>query len=389
LFTVFATTVAGIENLAAKEAQEIIHKKAWIDGPGRIAINIDKMEDAVKLLYLARLVKRVTLKLSEASLNGAQEDLKTIYEAVYSSNFTYFLTANDSFAVRSKRVGTHEYTSIDVARVVGQAVIERILKEKNYRQRVNLSEPDVIFRSYVLHDRFYFALDLTGDISLERRGYRTEAVHPAPLSPILAASMLKLVGWNGAKNLLDPLCGLGTICIEAACMARNIPAAYLRKKTLQVVRRPPFPELNPEHVFSELDIKIKHHEKQPITGSDIKKKYIESAMRHAKIIMVDDTINFKAKKLEEYMKDQQGSFDLIVSNPPFGLRVGHPKNVTTVYCSLFKVARHLLTSNGKLCIITPHTKLVKSLSEKENLPITHERPVKYGNLNVKIFVCEK
>jgi len=389
LFTVFATTAAGVEDLAAEEAQEILDRKARIDGPGRIALNINRIEDAVRLLYLARLVKRVMLKLTEADLDGTQKDLKKIYNAVYSSDFTSFLTSSDSFAVRSKRVGAHDYTSIDVAHVVGQAVIDRILKEKNYKQRVNLDEPDVIFRSYVLHDRFYFALDLTGDTSLERRGYRTEVIHPAPLSPILAASMLRVVGWDGTKNLLDPMCGLGTICIEAACMARNIPAAYLRKKTLQVVRRPPFPELDPESIFNELDSKIKHYEKPLITGSDIKEKYVESAKRHAKIIMVGDAINFKARRLEDYVEDQQGSFELIVSNPPFGLRVGHPQRVEVVYRALFRVARHLLTSNGKLCIITPHVKLVKSLSEKENLPITHERQVKYGNLNVKVFICEK
>lgn len=389
MFTVFATTAAGIEDLAAKEAQEITGRNARVDGPGRIAVSVDEIREAIKLLYLARLIKRVTLKLAEASLSGTKEDLKTIYDAVCDADFTSYLTSNDSFAVRSKRVGTHEYTSIDVARVVGQAVIDRILSEKNYRQRVNLDEPDVIFRSYVLHDRFYFVLDLTGDTSLEKRGYRTELIHPAPLSPVIAAAMLKLVDWNGTKVLLDPMCGLGTIVIEAACMARAIPSAYLRKNALQVVKHPPFPELNPEEIFDELDSKIRFHEKPRITGSDIKGKYIESAKKHAKMIMVHDTIDFRVKRLEDYMEDEQGSFDLIVVNPPYGLRVGHPKNLETVYSSLFKVARHVLTDDGSLCLITPHAKLVKTLSNNEGFAIIQERWVKYGNLDVRIFVCKK
>ncbi|MEM4446507.1 MAG: tRNA (guanine(6)-N2)-methyltransferase [Candidatus Jordarchaeales archaeon] len=389
MFTVFATTAAGIEDLAAKEAQEITGRRAHVDGPGRIAVSVDKIEEAIKLLYLARLIKRVTLKLAEASLSGTKEDLKIIYEAVQAADFTSYLTSNDSFAVRSKRVGAHEYTSIDVARVVGQAVIDRVLKEKNYRQRVNLDEPDVIFRSYVLHDRFYFALDLTGDTPLEKRGYRTELIHPAPLSPVIAAAMLKLVDWNGTRVLLDPMCGLGTIVIEAACMARGIPSAYLRKRTLQVVRHSPFPEIDLEKIFDELDSKIKYHEKPQIIGSDIKEKYVESAKKHARAVMVHDTIDFRVKRLEDYMKDEQGSFDLIVVNPPYGLRVGHPKNVETIYSSLFKVARHILSDDGSLCLITPHTKLVKMLSSNEGLTIVQERWVKYGNLDVRVFVCKK
>ncbi|MBS7287964.1 MAG: methyltransferase [Candidatus Freyarchaeota archaeon] len=388
--TIFATTSSGIEDLAAKEIQEILGKKVYIDGPGRITFNVNKLEEAVRVLYLARLVKRVMLKLAAVSLDGTQNDLKKMYDAVNSSDLSSFLTSKDSFAVRSKRVGKHEYTSIDVSRVTGQAVIDRIIKEKGYRQKVDLDKPDVIFRSYVLYDCFYFALDLTGDTSLERRGYRTEVhLHPASLSPILAACMLRLTGWNGTQVLLDPMCGLGTICIEAACMARKIPAAYLRKSSLQVVKRPPSPSLNLEHVFNELDTKIEWHRKPFIIGSDIKEKYIRGARKHAEKIIVHDTINFNVKKLEDYIIDQQGSIDLIVSNPPYGLRVGHPKKVEAVYHTLFKVAHHLLTDNGKLCIITPHTKLVETLSEKENLPVKHERWVKYGNLNVKIFMCEK
>lgn len=388
--TILATTSSGIEDLAAKEAQEILGKKVHIDGPGRIIFNVNRLEEAVRVLYFARLVKRVMIKLAEVSLDGTQNDLKKMYDAVHLLDLLSLLTSKDSFAVRSKRVGEHEYTSIDVSRVTGQAVIDRIIKEKGYRQKVNLDEPDVIFRSYVLHDRFYFALDLTGDISLERRGYRTEVhLHPASLSPILAACMLKLTGWNGTQTLLDPMCGLGTICIEAACIARKIPAAYLRKGSLQVVKRPPSPDLNLEHFFNELDAKIEWHWKPLITGSDIKEKYIEGAKKHAEKTMVHDTINFNVKKLEDYLIDQQGSINLIVSNPPYGIRVGRPKKVEAVYQTLFKVARHLLTDNGKLCIITPHAKLVETLSEKENLPVNHERWVKYGNLNVKIFVCEK
>ncbi|MEM4679250.1 MAG: methyltransferase, partial [Candidatus Jordarchaeales archaeon] len=86
---------------------------------------------------------------------------------------------------------------------------------------------------------------------------------------------------------------------------------------------------------------------------------------------------------------EQGSFDLIVVNPPYGLRVGHPKNVETIYSSLFKVARHILSDDGSLCLITPHTKLVKMLSSNEGLTIVQERWVKYGNLDVRVFVCKK
>ncbi len=388
-FTILITTSAGVEDLTAKEAEEVTGRRAGIDGPGRVYFEAKNVEDALKALYSLRLAKRVMIKLAEAEVTGKQDDLTRIYRTVKRAELSSFLAREQTFAIRSKRIGEHEYTSIDVARVAGQAVIDHVLEARKYRQKVNLDSPDVIFRSYVIHTKFYFTLDLTGDVSLERRGYKTEvAIHPASLKPVLAASMLKLSGWDGTQSMLDPMCGLGTICIEAAWMAKKIPAAYLRKDDLQVVRYR-FPgRVDLAEVFREVESQIEWGRKPRITGSDVKEKYIAGAKKHAENALVQDDVSFMVKNIEEYLRGnvEASSFDLIVTNPPYGIRVGRAKRIASLYTLLVKASRKLLTGGGTLCLITPHATIAKRAAESEGFHVTHERWVKYGNLNVRILV---
>ncbi len=212
----YATLPPGLEDVAAKEVEEFGCRVEEIrEGRGRIFFSGEKL--VIPLLnHFSRTLERLNVLL----LRCEAETLDDIYRAVKGLDFNFI--RGKSFAVRSLRVGEHDFTSMDIARVAGQAVIDSFMESYGERLKVNLSQPDVIIRVELVDNELFVGLDTTGDDAMHKRWWRVYN-HPAHLNAAIACGMLRIAEWKADESLIDPMCGSGTIPIEAALMARKVP----------------------------------------------------------------------------------------------------------------------------------------------------------------------
>lgn len=207
-----ATTNRGVEAPAATEVERLTGSRARVHHPGWIAFEADP--DAIPLLNArSRTLHRVLVSLVDEPI----EDLADVRSLTESIPTERYIDSEQSFGVDSTRIGSHPFGSPDVSEVVGQAIIDAHREATGRRLPVDLDDPDVTVRATVRHDRFTLAIDTTGPRSLHRRPFRV-CDHPAPVRPTLAAAMLELVGYDPGETLVDPMCGGGTIPIEAALL---------------------------------------------------------------------------------------------------------------------------------------------------------------------------
>ncbi len=368
----YATLSPGLEDVAAEEIEELGGRVTEVRrGKGRVFFEGD-LKLMAKLNYMARTIERIMILLTVERF----ETLEDIYGIVKRLDFGW-IKPNQSFAIRPLRVGEHDFTSLDVGRVAGQAVIDSYMESKGVRLKVNLDEPDVIIRVDVIFDEVYVGVDTTGDESLHRRGYRVYD-HPAPLNPTIASAMIRLSGWNPKKSLLDPMCGSGTILIEAGMMGRNIAPQKLRD-FFQFVKIYGMDLL--EEVREETS-KLECHDEIMLLGIERFRKHILGGIRNAERAGVGDTVHFiqgDATKL------CVRSADIIVTNPPYGLRIAKKGVIEELYYGFLKSARDVAE---KVVVITAEIEFMKNSISKNDYEVLEERWVKYGGLDTKVFVLK-
>ncbi len=358
-----ATTTRGLEEVAISEITEIVGKNARKAHPGLVTFDCTEL-DLFMLNFLARSLHRIIMLLIEESFSDAED----IYRKVKEVDFSGYIDENQSFAVRAKRCGTHDFTSMDVASWVGQAVIDSFMEATGKRLTVNLDEPDVIVRVEVRDKMFWLGIDTTGEVSLAKRGYRCFR-HPAPLKPTIAYSLVRLSGWHFEESLIDPVCGTGTIPIEAGRYACDLP----NTRDVSIYHLPFFMQEN------FLDIRREHqviNRKLDVLGSDINEKFIQGAKKCARLAGVD--VRFMRADAREIPLD----YDVIIANPPYGIRMGSPRKLERFYEAFATNLRRYEGSWRCAVIFTARpSSFVRHMGEPER-----ELDVLYGNLPSKVLI---
>jgi tRNA (guanine6-N2)-methyltransferase len=369
----YSTSAPGLEDVAAKEIEELGGKITRLSR-GRVYFEGD-IGLVATLNYWGRTIERAVLLLKECKVEGLEE----IYREVRELDFS-IIKPHQSFAVRSKRVGFHDFTSIDIARVAGQAVIDSYLASKAVRLKVNLNEPDVIVRVELIDHTLLVGIDTTGDEGLHKRGYRVYQ-HPAPLNATIAASMIRLSAWRCHQVLVDPMCGSGTILVEAAMMARNVPPGKFRKDFA-------FTRIFGDELLEE----VRYHQEKGCTPTLIGIERFEKHIRGARQILEFTGFDFiklirgDATRLDEYLELDR--VDVLITNPPYGLRIGKKGIIHDLYSGFICSAYKVLRNGGRIVMITPEKELVRSLAENAGYSV-EERPVSYGGIDAGIFILRK
>ncbi|MEM0095616.1 MAG: tRNA (guanine(6)-N2)-methyltransferase [Candidatus Bathyarchaeia archaeon] len=374
----FATTVIGLEDIAAKEVENLLNGKVELD-IGRIVFE-GRPTDIYLLNLKARTINKVFIQLCHSKF----VNLEDIYKLAKSLDYTWIINPEQSFAVRTQRLGLHNFTSMDVSRVVGQAIIDAYTDAARKRLKVNLDAPDVEIYCLVRDDEFLMGINTTGS-SLHKRQYRVYN-HPAALKPTIASAMLKIGGYSSESFMLDPMCGGATIPIEAALEARRIPPGKWRSDfaflKLKVCSPREFEKFRAE-ILAEEDLK----NSPVIHAMEKSAKHLKGGMENAKKAGVYETINFKlgdATRVEDYPNVK---FDLIVVNPPYGLRANPKEGVRRLYESFLKTLRTKFT-DATLVLITAASKRFKEAAESVGVAVIDERKIWHGELLTSIFTCK-
>lgn len=356
-----ATTNGGLETVAADEIRDLTGNDSGVHHRG--VLEFDGTErDVYTLHYRARSLHRIMAVL----VDGSIEELEDVYKRTAEAEIAARLP-NADFGVVGTRHGTHEFTSMDVAERVGQAVIDVYREETGVRLPVDLDDPSVRLEAYVYDDRFTLAVDLTGD-SLHKRPYRV-CEHDAPLRSTLAYSMLRIAEWTADERLVDPMAGSATIPIEAAQAAREeIPRPDLEPNFEDL------PEFDGERFRA---LRAGHETRTPpldIEARDRREKWRRCARVNCDAAGLRDAIEIVDADAREAPIDA----DCVVTNLPFGIRVSD--DLRRLYREFADRIR-----NGGV------DRLVALTTKPELLPLETcaEYEIPYGRLDASIVVWER
>ncbi len=318
----FATCNKGLEFVTAQELREM-GAEVVDTSPSRVYFRV-RWSDIYHLHLRARTVNRFFALLARAQVRNLKEIEEVAWQVSYEDWFSNTL----AFAIRSEREGTHDFTSMDIARGVGQVVCDRFIARRGQRPPVNLDNPDVEIFSTLVDEQFLLGLNLTGS-SLHRRPWRQSLTHLTALRPTLAAAVVMASGWDN-RPLVDPMCGTGTLLIEGALWRRGISPSLGREEWA-------FRKLLPHDESRWLEELARAHsaggESPPLRGSDWNARYVEIARQNAQGAGVSDIVFTVANALTLPPPEEPV---VLVTNPPYGVRMGKPSELVHLYRKLWQ-----------------------------------------------------
>ncbi len=365
------TTMVGLEEVVVDELKEMGLRAEKLRN-GRVLAEGSE-EDVVRLNYMGRTFERVHIVLD---IVQNVESLDDVYRAVRNVDLGEYLNPKLTFACRSDRMGEHEFTSLDIERTAGQAVVDYFLETTGERIRANLTNPDVIVRADLDGNTLYISIDTTGYEALHRRGYRVYD-HPAALNAALASSMIRVAGWTPDEGLVDPFAGGGTIPIEAALAARRVP--WFRFRTFLLERQPFIDPYTVKEVRRELAAQIAPEIQVDVRGVELYRKHVRGFEENARSACVYDTVKIiqgDATKLEE-------EADVIVTNPPYGNRIANPRVVRELYFGFARRAAEL--GIPRIVTITSRWKWMEDALQNAGYRIDKSKFVLYGKLHTHLI----
>lgn len=317
-FEMIAKTFLGLEEVLAKELIELGANDIQI-GNRMVSFTGDKA-----LLYKANFHLRTAIRILKPFLHFKADSADEVYEICKKRvEWDQFMGIGNSFAVDAV-VNSEDFKhSKFVAYRVKDAIADYFREKTGKRPNVSVANPDITFHIHISHDDCSLSLDSSGE-SLHRRGYRQDTME-APLNEVLAAGMLLLAGWDGQTDFVDPMCGSGTLPIEAALIARNMAPGLFRTKYA-------FEKWNDfdKDLFESIynDDSEEREFTHKIYGFDKDPKAVAVAKRNAKAASLADTISFETQDFKDFKPVTEKT--LMVTNPPYGERL-NPDDLMETY----------------------------------------------------------
>ena len=322
-FPMLAKTLFGLEDILAGELKEIGAKD--IKTSNRLVSFSGDMEMLYKANICLRTAGRILVPLKTFRIIK-KEDL---YKEVRTINWLDYLKPTDSFVIDSVVNFSKTFTnSMYASQYTKDAIVDQFREKTGKRPSIDPHNPHLRINLHISQREATVSIDSTGE-ALHKRGYRTEKTL-APLNENLAAGILMLSGYNGDKPFIDPMCGSGTIAIEAALIALNIAPGSLRK-SFAFMKWNTYDEKLFKHLVGKAKSEIRKSTKHPIIASDRNKQVIEKAKLHAKKAYVQNAVKFEKISLTDQLPPEGKG--VMVCNPPYGERI-EVAEIEKLYASL-------------------------------------------------------
>jgi len=215
-------TLEGLEEVLAREIQEIGGSDI-VKGLRAVHFTGDNA-----MIYRANYRLRTAIRIFKQIDTFKFSNMDDFYVKCMKIRWELLMNLNDSFVIQSTVIQSEFFkNSMFASLKLKDAIADRFRQRTGSRPSVDTTDPDIIFHIHIAGSNCTISIDSSGE-SLHKRGYR-QSQGEAPLNEVLAAGLLLLAGWEGKSDFYDPMCGSGTIPIEAALMARNIPPGKFRK----------------------------------------------------------------------------------------------------------------------------------------------------------------
>lgn len=373
-FKMVGKTMMGLESILADELRECG------------ATNIELLNRAVafegdmRTLYRANYTCRTALAIlkpfAEFEANNDQE----LYNQVNAIRWEKIMDVDSTFMIDSATSGeifTHSYYA---ALKTKDAIVDRFRKMFGRRPSIDTENAEFKYNLHIAGNKVTLLMNSSGD-SLHKRGYR-QAVGIAPINEVLAAGMIKLSGWKCDCHFMDPMCGSGTLLIEAAMLANNIPAQYYRGDKFGFVNWKEFNLGEWKRVKTEENRKIGQGDfDYEIWGNDIDRQVLQQAEK-----------NLEFAKLHKDVMLYQGSFEdqeppegrcMIITNPPYGERI-KVEDLNSMYSKLGDTFKRLYGPGREVWLITSDFEAMKHIGLKPSAKI----PLLNGSLDCRFMKFE-
>ncbi len=331
-YKLIAKTSAGIEQVLANEIKII--------GGNNISLGNRAVfyEGNLELIYKSNYLLRTALRILKEIEFFQFRNVDEFYLKCKRIEWLQYLKIDQSFVIHSTVVNSRDFSNSMFTSLKAKDAIADYFREKfGKRPNVDTENPEIVINLHVHHNSCTISLDSSGE-SLHKRGYRIKQGE-APLNEVLAAGMILLSGWKGDTDFIDPMCGSGTLPIEAAMFAHNIPAGKFRKHYI-FENWDDYDELLFEKVKRSLEEKIFTRK---IYASDISGNNLLNAQTNARRALVFNKITFQKldfKNLEIPVENAT-----IVINPPYGERMKE-ENLDELYAMIGERLKHKFAGNS-------------------------------------------
>jgi len=335
-------------------------------------------EDCAFLNYSLRTANRVFYLIEEAK--GVQT-LKDVYNVAFNVDWQQHLAQHQTFAVRGKREGKHEFTSVDIAKEVGTAVNHWFQQHTGKTLNVNLTQPDVEIVAELSDDHFLLLLNTSGEYLGKR--FKRVFQHFAPIKTTLAAGAIYFSErlWK-ARTFLDPMAGGGTIPIEVFKIKEGI-----------------YPQHNREVFAFHNLLQFKHCDCQSakqraytfwkrqafeleVMAADVSLKNVEGMKANVRAEGAEVTVFHGDARTLNYVK--KGEVDVIITNPPYGIRMGNPRAIKHTYYAFANSVKEKKIEEVVSIVGCGMGKVMASAFEQHGY-VVEKKPVLYGKLWVQFI----
>lgn len=330
-FEMIAKTFQGLEEILAEELTTLGANDIQI-GRRMVSFTGDK-----RMMYKANFCLRTAIRILKPIKNFTAKDADEVYNQIQAIPWEEYLDVNKTFAIDAVVFSEEFRHSKFVSYKVKDAIVDYFREKTGKRLSVRINNPDVLLNIHIAHTTCTLSLDSSGE-SLHRRGYRQEQVE-APLNEVLAAGMVLMTGWRGECDLIDPMCGSGTIPIEAALIARNIAPGVFRKG----FAFEKWVDFDSE-MFDEIynDDSQEREFTHKIYGYDNNPKANEIATHNIKAAGVSKDVTLKLQPFQQFEQPQEKS--IIVMNPPYGERIS-TNDLLGLYQMIGERLKHAFVGN--------------------------------------------
>lgn len=330
-FELIAKTFMGLENVLAQELTQLGANNVRI-GRRMVSFTGDK-----EMMYRANFQLHTAIRILKPIAHFKAKSAEDMYDEVKKIDWSKYILDGKTFSVDSVVYSDEFRNSRFVTYKVKDAIVDQFREKTGTRPNISVSNPDIRLNIHIAEDQATLSLDSSGK-SLHRRGYRQESVE-APLNEVLAAGMILMTGWKGDTDFIDPMCGSGTLPIEAALIARNISPGVFRKE-FAFEKWPDFDKDLFDEIYNDdsQEREFTHH----IYGYDIDMKCVNTANLNIRAAGLSKDITIQQADFKNFEKPAEKS--LLIMNPPYGERISTP-NLMATYKMIGERLKHQFAGN--------------------------------------------
>jgi putative N6-adenine-specific DNA methylase len=326
-FEMVGKTLSGLEETLAEELIALGANDVQI-GRRMVSFKGDK-----GLLYKTNLYCRTALRILKPVYHFKAGDADTVYRKAKEVPWEDYISLDKTFAIDSVIHSEDFNHSKFVAYKTKDAIVDYFMEKYKQRPSVRVNNPDLYIHIHISHNDCTLSIDSSGE-SLHKRGYRIEQTE-APLNEVLAAGMVLKTGWRGESHFIDPMCGSGTLLIEAAMIALNIPPGIYRKE-FAFEKWIDFDRELFDHIYDDDSNERKFTFK--CYGSDISPVAVEAAEKNIRNAGLMKYIDLKVLPFQQYNEAPQPG--IMVTNPPYGERISS-HDLTGLYSMIGERMKHV------------------------------------------------